>query len=184
MKNCTEGIVQSVDAEMLDHLNSVSERYYEHRYCMKVDGIEGDIHQRLCFHSNRIVMLSLAENHPVMKNRKEVSRVRWQVDSDTDRRKSAAVGKGKKGAHKLRSDSVVCYIDCTDDNSYPVYSCIPGGKLLEVNNEQLEADPNLLVSKPVSTGYIALVLPHLHMYESFKESLLTQHQYTDTIRCD
>lgn len=175
-------IVQSVDATAFEDLPSVSERYFEHKYCMKVDGIESDIHQRLSFHSNRIILLSLAENHPVVKERKEIGRVRWQVDADTDRQKSRATGRRRRDAHKLLADSVLCHVECVDGSTYPVYACLPHGKLIDINDANLEADPSALQLYPTSHGYIALVQPSLHHlqlspYTAFKDALLTHGQY-------
>lgn len=159
---------------------SVSERYYEHKYCMEIGRDIKNVHQRVSFHSNRICLISLAENHPVIKDSKEVVRINCEVDEKIDRLKNAASGKGKRGAQKLSPDSVLCYVECSDGSNYPIYSCIKG-KLVEIN-ENLVADGNLLVQKPMAEGYIALLLPVLNCYEDIRCSMLTKEQYLN--HCD
>lgn len=169
---------------ILDSLNSknntntflsVSERYYEHKYCMTVNSEITNVNQRVSFHSNRICLISLADNHPVIKNHKRIKRINCAVDDNTDRLKNAASGKGKRGAQKLSPESILCYIECEDTTVYPVYSCIKG-KLVEIN-ENLVENPNLLVEKPTEEGFIALVLPFLNTFNAFKDSMLSKEQY-------
>lgn len=154
---------------------SVSERYYEHKYCMEINPNIKNVHQRVSFHSNRICLISLAENHPVIKNNKKVTRINCEVDEKTDRLKNAASGKGKRGAQKLSPDSVLCYVECSDGSNFPIYSCIKG-KLVEIN-DNLVTDASLLVKKPMAEGYIALLLPVLSCYEDIRSSMLTKEQY-------
>ncbi|KAF5282981.1 hypothetical protein FQA39_LY04852 [Lamprigera yunnana] len=134
-----------------------------------------NLDQKISFHSNRICLISLAENHIVIKNRKRIIRLNCCVGNNVNRLLNVTSGKGKRGAQKLNPDSVLCYIECDDGTSYPVYSCVTG-KLLEIN-EKLVTDPNLLINKPVSDGYIALILPVLNLYNSIKDSMTSANKY-------
>lgn len=153
---------------------SVSDRYYEHKYCTMFSTAEKNLDQRVSFHTNRVCMISLAENHPVMKEKKVISKINCVVNK-IDRLANVASGKGKRGAQKLSQNSILCYIECDDGTSYPVYSCIKG-KLLEVN-ENLLTKPHLIIDKPTSDGYIALILPRIITSCENKDSMLSQNEY-------
>lgn len=173
-------ILQSLTPQQLQKAyTSVSDRYYDHKYCQNIDSNLKNIHQRISFHSNRICLISLAENHPILKDKKRVVKIDCAIDEKTDRLKNAASGKGKRGAQKLVPESILCNLECEDGCVYPVYSCIKG-KLVEIN-ENLVENPNLLVEKPVSEGFIALLLPVLKEYEEMKGSMLSREEYLETI---
>jgi len=55
------------------------------------------------------------------------------------------------------------------------------GKLVEVN-EALSEDPQLLKKPPHKGGYLAIILPHIKLLESLKQSLLTRDQYIELIK--
>lgn len=173
-------ILDSLTPEQLQKAyTSVSDRYYEHRYCLDISPQLKNVHQRVSFHSNRICLISLAEHHPVMKDKKRVVRIDCAIDEKTDRLKNAASGKGKRGAQKLLPESVLCNLECEDGGVYPVYSCIKG-KLVEIN-ENLVEDPSLLVERPVSEGFVALLLPILNLYEQMKGAMLSRQEYLEKV---
>ncbi|KAK9702807.1 Glycine cleavage H-protein [Popillia japonica] len=172
-RNILESIADKINDKKI--FLSVHERYYEHKYCVALPGISQDIHQKVGFHTNRVCLLSLAENHPIRKEDKNISRINFKVSETLDRLQNKVSGKSKRGAQKLHKSSIICYIECSDDTNYPVYSCVEG-KLVEIN-DKLITNPNLLKAKPDSDGYIALLLPVLSMYEDLKSSMLTKEQY-------
>lgn len=179
-KDCPS-ILDSLNEKDLEKASlSVSDRYYEHKYCVNISPSHQNVHQRVSFHSNRICLISLGEGHPIIKGNKRVAKVNCEVDDKTDRWKNAASGKGKRGAQKLNPDSVLCYLVCDDDSVYPVYSCIKG-KLVEIN-ENLIGQPNLVVEKPVSDGFIALLLPVLNSYDAVKNSMITKEKYLELVK--
>lgn len=172
-------ILDSIDENLYKNgLSTVSERYYDHKYCMKLDGIS-DIHHRVSFHTNRICMISLAEYHPIMKLNKKIRSINFLVNNRTNRLKNMVSGKSKRGAQKLLPDSLLCSIECEDGTKYPVYSCIKG-KLMEINNTLLD-NPNLLVKQPVSEGYIALLLPILSIFDETKKLMLSKSEYNKNV---
>ncbi|XP_065156037.1 protein Abitram [Atheta coriaria] len=166
-------IIDSIDKKILDDLISVSDRYYTHKYCTKIQGIDEALRQRISFHSNRLCMLSLADNHPAME--KTITKVNFEISDKLNRLKNVVSGKGKKGAQKLEGKSIVCYVETNDGEKYPVYSCLKG-KLLEINNFLIEK-PDLIQTHPVSNGYIALLLPDLKYYAEAKECMLDEAEY-------
>lgn len=166
-------IMNSLDKHIFENgLLSVSDRYYKHKYCNKIKDIT-NIHQRVSFHTNRLCMVSLTSNHPSFKS--DIKRINWKVNKNIDREKNVVSGKGKRNAQKLEQQSLICFIETTDGNTYPVYSCMQG-KLIEINRK-LNNNPNLLQSNPISLGYICLILPNLKMYHIMKTSMLSEEDY-------
>lgn len=175
-----------IDSSILDSLSpqqlqnayaNVSDRYYDHKYCLDINPNLKNVHLRISFHSNRICLISLAENHPLIKNNKRIVKIDCSIDEKTDRLKNTASGKGKRGAQRLVPESVLCNLVCEDGSVYAVYSCIKG-KLVEIN-ENLVDNPNLLVERPVSEGFIALLLPVLKEYEQMKGGMLSKEEYLE-----
>ena len=154
---------------------SVTERYYTPRYY--VDDKAGE-DMCVLFHSNRICLLTLAPSHPIIKQKKTITKFDFQVTEHTNRLNNAVLGKRKKGAQQLQCDSIVCRIHCQDqeeDRVYTIRSYI-NGKLIEIN-EMLIKQPNLAVSAPQAAGYIAIILPKLDNSEKQKMKLLDKESY-------
>ena len=63
------------------HFLSVTERYFTSYYTDKGNGSSNDDHQLLLLHSNRICLITLADSHPVIKEKKEIGKVDFQVRS-------------------------------------------------------------------------------------------------------
>ncbi|XP_069680418.1 protein Abitram [Periplaneta americana] len=163
----------------LEELQSVTERYYTPRFCVGREEKEGEDHCIL-FHSNRICLVTLAASHPVLREKKEISKIDFQVSANVDRLKNKVSGKGKHGAQFLQINSPLCYIECTDNSKYTVQSCIKG-KLVEINDALIE-NPKLLIEKPDAEGYIAIVLPNITNSDQQKEELLTLEEYHEVLK--
>lgn len=158
---------------------SVTERYYTPRFCVDGGGKKGEDHCVL-FHSNRICLITLALSHPILKEKKEIRKIDFQVSDNIDRLKNKVSGKGKHGAQFLQPDSPLCYIECVDSSKYTVQSCIKG-KLVEMNDALIE-NPKLLIEKPDAEGYIAILLPSISNSNQQREELLTWEEYNDVVR--
>ncbi|XP_071055349.1 protein Abitram-like [Onthophagus taurus] len=169
-------ILCSIDKSLLINniLISPSIKYYEHKYCKKISSVDERIYQRVSFHTNRICLLSLADDHPILKDNKKIEKINFEV-SNVNRLDNVVLGKGKKGGQKLQPHNALCYIKCNDGETYTIYSCVEG-KLIEVN-KQLISNPELIKFYPVSNGYIALILPVFGKYDSFKDVMLTSNEY-------
>jgi len=175
---------------------SVTERYFEVRYFVpeeerwqKVEpNRAGD--QVVLFHSNKLCMISLAPEHEVLKAGKVITSVDFVGGSELDieslrgngkrgggnRLMNKVSGKFKKGGQKLKPDSILCLINCSDGSSYTVLSGITGN-LIEINQRLLEK-PQLITEKPWSNGYIALACSTLTHIRTMKETMLDHVSYT------
>lgn len=131
---------------------------------------------RILTHSNRICIVTLSPLHPVVRDRKQISTVNYQVTEKTNRSETQPKGKKKKGAQLLNPEAILCRIVCVDGNVYAVRSEI-SGKLCEVN-ERLIQEPQLIVERPASDGYIAIVFPSIKTYENrIKKQLMSESEY-------
>lgn len=133
---------------------SVVERYFTRR-CVQNDG--NDV--CLLFHSNKICLVTLAKTHKVFKQNVAVKAVNFQISEKLDRTNNKVSGKGKRGGQHLHEKSVLCKVELEDGTVYPIEAGIKG-KLIEIN-EDLITNPNLIVQKPDTDGYIAIIIQKL-----------------------
>lgn len=136
--------------------------------------IKGKLCEDQCVlqHSNKICVVTVAPSHPLLKC-KEITNVNFQVSTKVNRLDNKVSGKGKKGAQYLQPESLICEVTCSSGAKYSLYSCIKG-KLVEVN-EELVSKPHLLLEKPETEGFLAVVLPKLT--ENILDGLLTKEEY-------
>ncbi|CAH1239069.1 FAM206A [Branchiostoma lanceolatum] len=127
----------------------------------------------------RVCIVTLAASHPLVADGKTVARVDFQVTEKVNRLDNKVIGKGKRGAQWLQESSPLCRVTCTDNTEFTIYSCIKG-KLVEVN-ENLINSPQLLIEKPSSEGYIAIVLPKFGESDKEMARLLSKQQYQDAL---
>ena len=140
---------------------SLLERYYkQYQSHFSVDQ-EGVCHPHFYVlrHSNNVCVVCLGPGHPVAREAGglNVCQVDCHVSRRTDRAANQARGKSKRGAQRLVPSSVLCYLCCENGERFPVYSCIEGN-LIEIN-ELIIKDPQLIVSRPLEEGHIAVILP-------------------------
>ncbi|XP_052095139.1 protein Abitram-like isoform X1 [Mytilus californianus] len=152
---------------------SVVERYYKPKYILDCQANEDE---DLCIltHSNRICIITLAPSHPVVRDKKTIKQISFKVGG-VDRLNNKVSGKGKRGAQELNAGSPICKIACVDGEEFTVYSGIKG-QLIEVN-ECLIQNPELILKKPLTEGYIAIVLPKLKDHEQVLKKLKTEEEY-------
>lgn len=129
---------------------SVTERYFTPKIIAQYD-------QCVLKHSNRLCIITLAASHPILSKNLKVKSVHFDTSGNQNRLNNKVSGKFKKGGQKLKENSVLCTVICSDESEHILYSCI-SGKLVEIN-ERLIENPNLLTEKPWSDGYIGIVLP-------------------------
>jgi len=135
---------------------SVVDRYFTRQYSTNY---QNDSDMCLLFHSNKICVVTLAPTHNIFKKKLAVKNVSFKIGKELDRSENVVKGKGKKGAQNVNADSVLCIIKCEDNTEYRVKACVRG-KLIEVN-ENLIINPQLLIDKPETEGYIAVILQRL-----------------------
>ncbi|XP_034016073.1 protein Abitram isoform X1 [Thalassophryne amazonica] len=157
---------------------SVIDRYYTRWYRADMKGKPCEDHCILQ-HSNRICVVTLAETHPILQNGRTVKTINYQISNSCSRLNNKVCGKSKRGGQFLTDFAPLCRITCTDDTEYTIYSCIRG-RLLEVNESILET-PALLLEKPATEGYIAVILPKFEESKSITEKLLSREQFEDVV---
>uniref|UniRef100_A0A224YZN5 Protein Abitram n=1 Tax=Rhipicephalus zambeziensis TaxID=60191 RepID=A0A224YZN5_9ACAR len=173
-----EGPPQKQSLKLCDRISksfpSVTERYFKPRFQLDANGKEGH-DQCALFHSNRIVLVTLAPSHPIIREKKTVTKVDYQVNEKLNRLNNQVSGKWKKGGQKLQNESALCIVTCSDGEIYTVTSTVPGS-LIEVN-DHLTTSPELLTQKPWSSGYIAIVLPPLKMDTKLLDNMMSPEAY-------
>ncbi|KAF6714572.1 Protein Simiate [Oryzias melastigma] len=160
------------DAEL--EAPSIIDRYYTRWY--RTD-LKGQLCEDHCIlqHSNRLCVVTLAETHPVLQNGRTIKSIDYQISNGCSRLNNKVSGKSKRGGQFLTDFAPLCRITCSDESKYTIYSCIRG-RLLEVNENILER-PNLLLEKPSTEGYIAVILPKFEESKSVTENLLSRKEF-------
>lgn len=157
---------------------SVIDRYYTRWY--RTD-MKGKVCEDFCIlqHSNRICVITLAETHPVLQKGRSIKSITYQISAGCSRLNNRVSGKSKRGGQFLTEYAPLCRITCTDGVEYTVFSCIRG-RLVEVN-EDILSKPDLLLEKPSTEGYIAVILPKFEESKSVTEGLLSREKYEEVI---
>lgn len=87
----------------------------------------------------------------------------------------AVKGKRKKGGIVVENVTRLCFITCESGEKYGV-QCAVKGTLIEYN-DYLENSPQLASQKPLTDGYLAIVLPFLSQIKTAVDSLTTEGDY-------
>ena len=113
-------------------------------------------------HSNNVCVVCLGSGHPLMRKPGNlvILEVDCQVSRRIDRASNRAEGKSKRGAQRLSRSSILCYLCCENGERFPVFSCIDGN-LIEVNDLIIK-NPQLLITRPLDEGHIAVIMPGFH----------------------
>lgn len=151
---------------------SVVQRYYRCRYAINVNDKPNQDY-RVLVHSNNLCILSLAPTHELIG--KTIDKINFQVSETVDRMSNTMTGKGKRGAQIVQAGSTLCTVHCSDGEEYKILSAIPG-KLVEMNNKLAET-PNIMLTDPISLGFIAIILPQKQKFEKIKRGLLFNDDY-------
>ncbi|KAG5842650.1 protein Abitram [Anguilla rostrata] len=157
---------------------SVIDRYFTRWYKTDLKGKPCEDHCILQ-HSNRICVITLAESHPILQKKKRIQSINYQISAGCSRLQNKVSGKSKRGGQFLTELAPLCRITSTDGEEYTIFSCIRG-RLLEVNEDILKT-PDLLLEKPSTEGYIAVILPKFEESKSITEGLLTRAEYEDVL---
>ncbi|XP_066571862.1 protein Abitram isoform X2 [Amia ocellicauda] len=157
---------------------SVIDRYFTRWYKTDLKNKPCEDHCILQ-HSNRICVITLAESHPIVQQGKKIKSINYQISANCSRLQNKVSGKSKRGGQFLTEFAPLCRIMCADGEEYTICSCIRG-RLLEVN-EDLITNSDLLLEKPSTEGYIAVVLPKFEESKSVTQGLLTRTEYEDIV---
>jgi len=163
---------------ILNTYPSVSERYYEHKYYRNAGAI-GRCDQTVLLHSNRVCLITLSANHCIIKDDKCIKNIDFNVSHELNRLDNRVTGKWKKGGQKVSPESILCRIECNDNQVFDIKSCI-NGTIVEINARLLD-NYDLLKQKTWSDGFIAIILPFRGKHESEKDSLLSPEEYQSVL---
>ena len=164
-------------ASILDFPSPVERYYTQYQSHFSID-LHGVCHPNfyLLQHSNNVCVVCLGSGHPLIREKDShlICQVDLQVSRRTDRSTNRARGKSKQGAQRLTPSSILCYLCCENGERFPVYSGIDG-ILIEVNNSIIK-EPQLLVSRPLDEGHIAVIMPIFHERSKVCSNLLVKRE--------
>lgn len=103
-------------------------------------------------HKNGICVVCLSPSHPVRQQGLNVLSVAFKKGLVRP-----VQGKRKRGGAFLDPESVLASVICETGETFVVRACVKG-VLVEVN-PALEKTPGLIATKPLTNGYLAVVLP-------------------------
>eukprot|EP00770_Monocercomonoides_exilis_P003540 MONOS_3520.2-p1 / transcript=MONOS_3520.2 / gene=MONOS_3520 / organism=Monocercomonoides_exilis_PA203 / gene_product=unspecified product / transcript_product=unspecified product / location=Mono_scaffold00083:94018-95087(-) / protein_length=289 / sequence_SO=supercontig / SO=protein_coding / is_pseudo=false len=111
------------------------------------------------------ITMDEAESSKKLPNEYSISAINFQIGG-VDRGEQKVRGKRKKGGLLLEPGTIICEIVTSDRCSFRVYaSC--GGSLLESNKRLIE-QPNLILTKPATEGYICVIQPFVNFVKSVR----------------
>eukprot|EP00002_Diphylleia_rotans_P020647 TRINITY_DN4000_c0_g1_i2.p1 TRINITY_DN4000_c0_g1~~TRINITY_DN4000_c0_g1_i2.p1 ORF type:complete len:180 (+),score=36.76 TRINITY_DN4000_c0_g1_i2:61-600(+) len=154
------------------------ERSFTRYYIANVDGIEG--HDQYSHRSiNFILITGVANCHPLLHAdangiQREVTRIEYLVEAgDPDEESTWAK---KKGTYRqVNPKTPLCKVYCTNGDEF-IFYCGGTGYLIEFNERVLQ-DPTLLIRKPATEGFLALVLPKRGDEDASITGLMTEEAY-------
>lgn len=124
--------------------------------------------------------MTVAQSHPLFTQNHKVKSISFQVSQDINRMNNKVSGKSKRGAQWLGVNAPLCKVTSDGGKIFTLVSCIKG-QLIEVNEALIE-NPNLILEKPQTEGYIAIVLPRLDEPALGTHNLLTEEQYQEKLK--
>lgn len=120
-------------------------------------------------HHNGICMVCLSPRHPIVQQGKTLRSVEYRLPFREVR------GKRKRGGNFVESVTRLCTLTCDSGEEY-VVKCAVKGALIEYNST-LEDDPSMAMKKPLTNGYLAIVLPTRHLIRTAVDGLKSQKEY-------
>lgn len=123
-------------------------------------------------HHNGICVVCLSPRHPVVVNQKKLSTLDYRVELRQVR------GKRKKGGIVVESNTKLCSITCETGEVYSI-QCAVKGTIVEYN-DALDDDISLISRKPLTDGYLAVILPWPKQIKTAADNLLSQTDYNNS----
>ena len=167
------------ESKRLQYL-SYTERYFTKYYKLDVK-YECNDHLVL-MHSNKVAVCTIAPTHPILDtNKYKVKRVEFiqHVNEEMS-------GKHKHFAKNLHALQPICKIYCDKlkndegEEAYFVIYCCLNAKLIEIN-EKLLVNPELIQDKPVTEGFLCILMPKLDNLKEQLTELISHAEYTEQI---
>ena len=141
--------------------------------------------QWVCQHSNKLVVVGVAQTHaiftrtdPATGRAHRVVGIDWTSNSGADRQELRVTGKGgRKGGVGVGPESLLCAVTMDDGTVYRLRAAVKG-TLVEVNPRLVgAAGCALLMARPATEGYLALVRPKHAEAATCTAGLLTREQF-------
>lgn len=120
-------------------------------------------------HHNGICLVCISPRHPIIREKKQVTDVDYRVEM------RQVKGKRKKGGIVVEERTRLCTLTCASGEVYGV-QCAVKGTLMEYNNA-LKTDSTLVAHKPLTDGYLAVVLPWPSKIKTAVDALVTAEEY-------
>lgn len=120
-------------------------------------------------HHNGVCVVCISPQHPIIRLKKDVSQVDYRVEM------REVKGKRKKGGIVVEERTKLCALICDTGEIYSV-QCAVKGTILEYNSA-LEKEPNLLTTKPLTNGYLGVVLPWPSKIKTAVNELMGAEEY-------
>ena len=158
--------------DLTNSYQTVEERYYSKYFFAAENGED----QLVLVHTNRICLVALAPNHPVIKQKKKILKLNFQVSENCNRLNNKVVGKGKKGGQGVDERAILCFVECENDEKFTIRSCVKG-KLIGINPKIVE-NPQWIVEKSAGVSHFGIVYTKIpDGINDLKKRLLTEEDY-------
>lgn len=125
-------------------------------------------------HTNKLCLVFLSPKHSLVVGNQQIKKINFQVSKKVNRYNNAIKGKGKKGAQFLQPESLLCFVETVDGDSYPVKAGVHG-KLLEIN-ANIPQNYNL-IKDDLNEGFIAVILPDKNRFDQDMSKLINKDDY-------
>ncbi|PXF45247.1 Protein Simiate [Gracilariopsis chorda] len=124
-------------------------------------------------HHNGICVLCLSPLHPIVTQRRAIQAVDYRVEM------RQVKGKRKKGGIVVEEKTRLCTIICEAGERYAV-QCGIKGTLLEYN-DMLAKDTSLINQRPLTEGYLGVVLPWPSQIKTAVDALMSKTDYDNIV---
>lgn len=122
-------------------------------------------------HHNGICVVCVSPQHPIVRLGKKVSQVDYRVEM------REVKGKRKRGGIVVEERTKLCTLTCDTGDVYSV-QCAVKGTILEYNIA-LQENPNLVANKPLTNGYLGVVLPWPSKIKTAVNELVRAEEYAE-----
>lgn len=120
-------------------------------------------------HHNGICVVCISPRHPIITQNKKLATIDYRVPL------REVKGKRKKGGILVEPVTRLCSLKCESGEEYTV-KCAVKGTLIEYN-DAFKSDPALAASKPLTDGYLAIVLPSAFHIKTSVDLLTSAEDY-------
>lgn len=126
-------------------------------------------------HHNGICVVCLSPQHPVVQQNLVLRSITYRVPF------REVHGKRKRGGLTVERETRLCTLICDSGEEF-VVKCAVKGMVVEYNTA-LETNPSLVVQRPLTDGYLAVVLPPRAIINTAVASLMCNEEYQKLWKC-